>query len=205
MSTPFDHLTLLIDAAHLKQGVRAMARQIQAELAVLPPSEEAVLLIVMKGGILFGVDLLRAMESAMPVVFVSRSAPDVPPLLSPADQDLLRGRHIIVADALMDSGHSLHLLYQWLHTLDPISVRLAVLLHKTVGQAEPLPIHYLGYEVPDVRLVGYGLDEEERFRGLPALYTWWQTDANPYCGTGAEEPPTGKAAKNKKKKRNPKQ
>ncbi|MEO5364026.1 MAG: hypothetical protein H7838_10455 [Magnetococcus sp. DMHC-8] len=173
MTAPFDHLTLLIDADHLKQGVKAIARQMQVDLKGISEAEEPVLVVVLKGGVMFGVDLLRAMRRAMPVVFVPRAG-RFESSVSLADQALLRGRHLIVADALMDSGNTLRVLYQWLQTLQPLSIRLAVLLHKTVSHAEPMVIHYLGYEVPDVRLVGYGLDEEERFRSLPAVYTWWR-------------------------------
>ena len=178
MTAPFDHLTLLIDTDHLKQAVKAIAQQIQADMAMLPDAEEPVLVVVLKGGAVFGMDLLRAIRRSIPVVFISRTG-RVDIHMTPTDQALLRGRHLIVADTLMDSGDSLSLLCQWLQTLQPASIRVAVLLHKTVGHADPLVIDYLGYEVPDVRLVGYGLDEDERFRGLPNLYTWWQAPDEP--------------------------
>ncbi|MBF0400554.1 MAG: hypothetical protein HQL90_07270 [Magnetococcales bacterium] len=180
MTAPFNHLTLLIDSNHLKQGVKAIAQQIRADLADQPEEAEPVMVVVLKGGALFGVDLLRALRRPMPVVFVPRSGAyesQVPG----SDQALLRGRHLIVVDTLMDSGNTLRILYRWLETLEPASIRLAVLLHKTVDSANPLIVNYLGYEVPDVRLVGYGLDEEECFRGLPAVYTWWQAPSgNPF-------------------------
>ena len=198
MSAPFDHLTLLIDTDHLKQGVKAMAQQMQADLEAIPAAEkEPVLVVVLKGGVVFGMDLLRALRRPMPVVFVPRVG-QFSATIAEADQALLRGRHLIVADALMDSGNSLRLLYQWLETLHPLSIRLAVLLHKTVGHAEPVEVHYLGYEVPDVRLVGYGLDEEEQFRGLPALYTWWQETGAPLITPEHESAEGGKAKKGKK-------
>lgn len=171
MTTPFDHLTLLIDAEHLRQCVADMAQQIQADLSSLPPEEEPTLVVVLKGGAVFGMDLLRALNRSMPVVFIT--ARDVPSLLSPQDKALLHKRPLIIADALMDSGGSLRRLYQWLQPFQPRSIHLAVLLHKTVSHAEPLVVNYLGFEVPDVRLVGYGLDEEQCFRGLPAIYSWW--------------------------------
>lgn len=177
MTAPFDHLTRLIDTDHLKQGVKAIARQIKTDLADLPGEVEPVMVVVLKGGVVFGMDLLRALRRPMPVVFVPRSG-DFNALITPDDQALLRGRPLIVVDTLMDSGNSLREIYRWLNTFQPLSIRLAVLLHKTVASVEdPLIVHYLGYEVPDVRLVGYGLDEESCFRGLPAVYTWWQNPA----------------------------
>lgn len=174
MTAPFDHLTVLIDAEHLQQGVKAMAAQINTDLAPLSPEEEPILVVVLKGGAVFGMDLLKALRRPMPVVFIAARSVDPDFLVAQEDKALLRGHHILVADALMDSGGSLKRLHRWLQSFNPLSIRLAVLLHKTVCHAEPLVINYLGYEVPDVRLVGYGLDEEQRFRGLPAVYTWWQ-------------------------------
>lgn len=197
MTAPFNRCTLLIDTDHLKQGVKAIAQQIQADMEALPAANEPVLVVVLKGGVVFGMDLLRALRRPMPVVFAPRSG-QFAETIPETDQALLRGRHLIVADALMDSGTSLRLLYQWLETLHPLSIRLAVLLHKTVGNAEPLEIHYLGYEVPDVRLVGYGLDEEEQFRGLPAVYTWWQESGTPTIPPTEPAIDTGRPKKGRK-------
>ncbi|MEO5355182.1 MAG: hypothetical protein H7835_18495 [Magnetococcus sp. XQGC-1] len=203
MTAPFDHLTLLIDTDHLKRAVKAMAQQLRDDLAAIPDAEnEPVLVVVLKGGVVFGMDLLRAIRRPMPVVFAPRAG-QFTTTIAESDQALLRGRHLIVADTLMDSGNSLRQLYQWLATLQPLSIRLAVLLHKTVGDAEPLEIHYLGYEVPDVRLVGYGLDEEELFRGLPAIYTWWQ-DAGESVITPEHPPETREKPKKGKKDEAPK-
>jgi hypoxanthine phosphoribosyltransferase len=172
MSAPFDHLTVLIDSYHLKQGVKAIARQLRTDLDALPPEEEAVLVVVLKGGAVFGVDLLRSVQRSLPVVFIPRTH-QLNQALSEADQALLHNRHLIVVDTLMDTGTSLQALCQELQSFAPRSVRIAILLHKTVGNAEPLSIHYLGYEVPDVRIFGYGLDEDEHYRGMSAIYTWW--------------------------------
>ncbi len=195
MTVPFDHLSLLIDTGRLRRCVKAIARQIQRDFSALPEAEEPILVVVLKGGALFGMDLLRALRRPMPVVFVSRTG-DLDAAITPDDQALLRGRHLIVVDALMDSGNSLQHLHLWLQKRQPLTIRLAVLLHKTVGHAEPLVVHYLGYEVPDVRLVGYGLDEEENFRGLPAVYAWWDGIDQP-----ASPPQSASAGKQTKKKK----
>ncbi|WP_130471344.1 phosphoribosyltransferase [Candidatus Magnetaquicoccus inordinatus] len=178
MSAPFDHLTVLIDSYHLKQGVKAIARQLRADLDQLPPEEQAVLVVVLKGGAVFGIDLLRSLQRSLPVVFIQRTQ-QLNQTLSQADQNLLHNRHLIVVDTLMDTGTTLQALCQELQTFAPISVRIAILLHKTVANAEPLAIHYLGYEVPDVRLFGYGLDEDEHYRGMSAIYTWWPQTPSP--------------------------
>lgn len=200
MTAPFDHLTLLIDTDHLEQGVKAIARQIKTDLADWPVESEPVMVVILKGGAVFGMDLLRALRRPMPVVFVPRTG-DFNALVTPDDQALLHGRHLIIVDTLMDSGNSLREIYQWLENFQPTTIRLAVLLHKTVDSIpDPLIIHYLGYEVPDVRLVGYGLDENDCFRGLPALYSWWQDPAGLLSPNDAD---SSSDTLKKKKKRGP--
>lgn len=177
MNTPLNNLTVLIDAQHLQQGVSDIAGRIDAELEAKedPDSQDPILVVVLKGGVFFGVDLLKTLRRPIPLAFVHARSDGQGVVMTSDDQALLRGRELIVVDALMDTGGSLRRLCLWLQeTVHPASIRLAVLLHKTVSDPEPVRIDFLGFEVPDVRLVGYGLDEEQRFRGLPAVYTWWK-------------------------------
>ncbi|MBF0127949.1 MAG: hypothetical protein HQM02_12175 [Magnetococcales bacterium] len=175
MSDSLDHLTLLIDADRIREAVADMARRIDREvIAALPLEEEPVLVVVMKGGFLFGADLLRALSRPVPVVLVHARASDPHVMMTTEDREYLRGRRLIIVDILMDSGGSLKRLYRWLMTeCRPHSIQVAVLVHKTVTDPDPMPLDFLGYEVPDVRLVGYGMDEKQRYRGLPGIYTWW--------------------------------
>ncbi|MBF0614455.1 MAG: hypothetical protein G8237_04160 [Magnetococcales bacterium] len=175
---PLDHLTLLIDANRIREAVEEMARRMDREWILdATRDDEPVLVVVLKGGFLFGSDLLRALSRPVPVVFAHARSSDARVMMTLEDQAFIRNRHLILVDVLMDSGGSLKRLHRWLMSeCHPASIRVAVLLHKTVMDPEPLVLDYLGYEVPDVRLVGYGMDEEQRFRGLPAVYTWWTPD-----------------------------
>ncbi|MBF0438165.1 MAG: hypothetical protein HQL93_03490 [Magnetococcales bacterium] len=172
---PLDHMTLMLDANRIQEAVLDMARRIDQEvIAALSLEEEPVLVVVMKGGFLFGSDLLRALSRPIPVVFAHARSHVSQVVMTLEDQEFIRGRRLIVVDILMDSGGSLKRLCRWLmNECRPLSIQVAVLLHKTVYDSDPLPLDFLGYEVPDVRLVGYGMDENQRYRGLPAIYTWW--------------------------------
>ncbi|MBF0341184.1 MAG: hypothetical protein HQL95_09530 [Magnetococcales bacterium] len=175
---PLDHMMVMLDAERIREAVAEMARRIDQEvIAALPPEEEPVMVVVMKGAFLFGSDLLRALSKPIPVVFVHARSRDPRVVMTIEDQEFLRNRHLLLVDMLVDSGGSLKRLHRWLQSeCHPASIRVAVLLHKTVHDVDPLPLDFLGYEVPDVRLVGYGMDEDQRFRGLPAVYTWWTPD-----------------------------
>ncbi|OSM01867.1 phosphoribosyltransferase [Magnetofaba australis] len=179
-SDPLPHLKPLIDADLLAERIAELAAQIEGDIQ--QQGLDAVLAIALKGGFLFGADLLRALSAPLPVVFVMDrpDAQDEADLaLCNSDPDLIVGRDVILVDALLDSGGSAKRLLSGLRRYQPHSVRLAVLLHKTVDRAEPLPVSYLGFETPDLRLVGYGLDEDQRYRGLDAIHAWHCGDNTP--------------------------
>ncbi len=174
MRDPLNNLTVLIDAEHLQLRVAEIAQSIEEDLAETEISDgEPVLVVVLKGGLLFGTDLLRALKRPIPIAFVSGCRTEAGIHMSPGDRELIRNRHLVIADTLMDTGRSLQRLREWLADFSPKSIRLAVLLHKTVSDPEPIKVDYLGFEVPDMRLVGYGLDEDQRYRGLAAIHSWW--------------------------------
>lgn len=174
MMEKLEGMSLFIDAEHVQQGVSAIARCINEDF---PNSENEwpppVVVVVLKGGFIFGADLLKALNRPWPVVFATPRGQGQT-MMTIEDQALLRGRNLIVVDVLMDSGGSQNRLLEWLRSCEPASIRLAVLLHKTVADPAPVPVDYLGFEVPNVRLVGYGLDEEQQFRGLDAVFAWWK-------------------------------
>jgi hypoxanthine phosphoribosyltransferase len=178
-SDPLDRLNLLIDENHIHKSVKEMARRIDEDfVAKDSPNSEPIMVVVLKGGFIFAADLLTCMNRPIPVIFVTPRLPDWEALMSREDRELIKGRDLIVVDLLLDSGISQKRLCQSLAVYNPASIRLAIMLHKTVEQTEDLTIDYLGFEVPDVRLVGYGLDENQRFRGLAGVYTWWTAEAN---------------------------
>ncbi|MBF0286022.1 MAG: hypothetical protein HQL51_16355 [Magnetococcales bacterium] len=173
MNPPLDRMTLLIDPRHLAHRVEELAEQISRDMTGRHPVlRHPVLAVVLKGGFLFGADLVKALKEPAPVVFIHPGEENQSPFITPPDQRLLQGRDVVLVDILLDSGEGLRRVIEAVEALHPASLRLAVFLHRTVPEAEPLTVHYLGFEVPEMRLVGYGLAEEQRFRGLPAIYTW---------------------------------
>ncbi|MBF0590201.1 MAG: hypothetical protein HQL53_13855, partial [Magnetococcales bacterium] len=185
-SDPLDKLRLLIDAKHLSERIQELADQIVADFpADTGEGEDPVIVVVLKGGFLFGADLLKALARPVPVVFIPHRDGGHPITLSQQDLEIIHDRHLVVVDALLDTGGTMRHIIQYLEGAGTQSIRLAVLLHRSVGEDDPLPVNYLGFEVPNVRLVGYGLDEGQRFRGMPEVYTWWEpgfTDqSQPLC------------------------
>ena len=78
----------------------------------------------------------------------------------------VEGQHILVVEDIVDSGHTLNYLYNLLKSRKPASLRTCVLVRKERDSLD-VPIDYLGFDIPDVWVVGYGLDYRERYRNLP--------------------------------------
>ena len=81
----------------------------------------------------------------------------------------LRGRHIIILDDILDTGHTLAYLVRHIEGLQPASIKTAVLLRKIGRQEEALEPHYCGFEIPDEFVIGYGLDYNDEYRNLPFI------------------------------------
>ena len=128
---------------------------------------------VLNGSLIFAADLLRRIplplrldclrvasyhggtESTGTVTFHQLNLPDV------------RGRHVLVLDDILDSGRTLHAICARLRGESPASVRVGVLLRKAKVRAEELDADFVGFEIGDEFVVGYGLDYAERYRNLP--------------------------------------
>lgn len=163
----------LIDQEHLHSGIRDIAGLILRDFSNPHHFESPpVVVVTLRSGFMFATDLLKELNQPWPVLFATPRQGKVP--MVAGDDRLIQGRHILVVDALMDSGGSQKRLETWLLQREAASVRFAILLHKTVDPSALVKVDYLGFEVPDVRLVGYGLDEDHAYRGLAAVYTWWQ-------------------------------
>src|SRR6267142_1078896 len=79
----------------------------------------------------------------------------------------IEGRHVLVVEDILDTGHTLSYVFDHLRAQRPESVRLCVLLDKPARRVIPIDIDYRGFEIPDKFVVGYGLDYAERYRNLP--------------------------------------
>ena len=81
----------------------------------------------------------------------------------------MRGHHVILVEDIVDTGLTITAILAALRRLGPASLDVCALLHKHVASARPVEIRYKGFEVPDVFVVGYGMDYAERHRNLPGI------------------------------------
>lgn len=130
------------------------------------------LVCVLKGAFVFAADLIRALGDPSSVDFMAVSSYGAG--TSPGDvrivMDLERtieGRSVVIVEDIVDTGATVTRLRELLGARRPESLRLAALLSKPSRRTVPVVIDYLGFEIPDVFVVGYGLDHDERYRDLP--------------------------------------
>ena len=154
-----------------KARVQELARQIERDYA----GKEIMLISVLRGSFIFMADLVRAIELPCRVDFMAVSSYGSGTTSSgqvKINKDLsenIEGRDIIVVEDILDSGNTLSYLFQLLQARHPASIRLCTLLDKPSRRVKPIQADYVGFQVEDLFVVGYGLDYAERYRNLPYI------------------------------------
>ena len=169
MENDIDHV--LLTEAQLKQRVAEMGAQISADYV----GKEPVLVSVLRGSFIFMADLTRAISTFCRVDFMAVSSYGSGTQSSGQVNivkdltDSIEGKDVIIVEDILDSGNTLHYLMKVLEARHPASIRLATLLDKPSRRTKPVHADYVGFEVPDAFVVGYGLDYDEQYRNLPYI------------------------------------
>jgi hypoxanthine phosphoribosyltransferase len=165
-----DIATVLISAEQIQQRVRELGAQISADYS----AEDDLLLVgVLKGCAMFMVDLARAIELPLSLDFIavasygaSTESSGVVRLIKDLDVDIA-GRNLLIVEDIIDSGLTLDYLRSQLLRRNPASLRICTLLNKPDRRIADVGVDYLGFDIPNEFVVGYGLDYAERYRNLP--------------------------------------
>ncbi len=179
-----DIAQILINRSTIAQRVEQIAKQITADL-VGPQGhenfrEELTLVPILTGSIIFVADLIRHLPLRLRIRLISvTSYPGTATASKGAtiEQSLtnlpadLSGAHVLVVDDILDSGQTLRLVCDTLQKRHPASLRTCVLLRKDRPEARAFPVDYVGFDIPDDFVVGYGLDYDGYYRNLPDIVT----------------------------------
>jgi hypoxanthine phosphoribosyltransferase len=164
---------VLLSAEAIQGRIAQMAEQINHDYA----GRELLLVGVLKGAFVVMADLSRHIDLPMEFDFMAVSSygaatktSGVVRIMKDLDHEVA-GRHVLVVEDIVDSGLTLKYLLRNLSTRKPASLEVAALLWKTGVQQVDLDIRYVGFEIPPVFVVGYGLDYAEKFRNLPFVGT----------------------------------
>jgi len=169
----------LISEKDIKKRVDELAAQISLDYA---DKGELVLIGVLKGSFIFLADLSRRLSIPRHIEFIAVSSYEHGSIRSGAVRlvmDVRRsieGKHVLIVEDIVDTGHTLHYLIDMLKSRGPASVRTCTLLHKAHRTEVDVDIDYLGFTIGDEWVVGYGLDYDEKDRTLPYIGVIQPTD-----------------------------
>lgn len=169
MSQRDDILKILLTEEQLKTKCAEMGARITRDYQ----GKNLLLVTVLKGAVVYLADLMRCIDLPCAIDFMVVSSygsgtktSGVVKIVKDLDQDL-SGRDILIVEDILDSGMTLSYLKGLLQSRHPASIRIATLLDKPSRRKVDLQADYVGYEVPDEFVVGYGLDYDEQYRNLP--------------------------------------
>jgi hypoxanthine phosphoribosyltransferase len=168
---------VLVTEQQIKDRTAELAAKIAADYAELTAHNDLLLIGVLKGAVMFMTDLARALPIPVQLEFMAvssygsaTSSSGVVRILKDLDKDIA-GRHVLVVEDIVDSGLTLSWLLKNLATRNPASLEVCALLRKPDACKVDLGIRYVGFDIPNEFVVGYGLDYAERYRDLPCIAT----------------------------------
>ncbi len=160
---------ILISESEIQDRVRELGACISKDYS----GKDLLLICVLKGGVLFLSDLLRAITIPVSIDFMATSSygagtesSGVVRILKDLDVPI-EGRDVLVVEDIIDTGHTLDYLLRILDERRPASLRICTLLNKAERREVEIQVDYIGFEIPNEFVVGYGLDYGERYRNLP--------------------------------------
>lgn len=162
---------VLIDSDALQERVHQLGKQISADYS---DTKNLLLVCILKGGVMFLTDLMRHIDVPHSIDFMAISSYGQGVRESSGrvriDMDLAQDigdKHILIIEDIIDSGHTMTYILSLLETRQPASIRVCTLLSKPSRRLVPVKLDYVGFEIPDRFVFGYGLDLDEHFRNLP--------------------------------------
>lgn len=164
-------MRVLITQEQIRERVETLATEVRQEYANKPLTVVGVL----TGSLILLADLIRRVDVPLRIGLVSASSyrgETTTPGELTIDTSLLsdlRGRHVLLIDDILDSGRTLRRLVDFFQDQEVASLKTLVLLRKLGRQVEPLEPDLTGFEIPDLFVVGYGLDYNDEFRYLPYI------------------------------------
>lgn len=166
-----DIKAVLVTAQELEARVEELGKRISGDFK----GKDPLFVGVLKGSFMFMADLMRHVDIPCSVDFMAVSSYGNKSFTTGAvkiNKDLsedIENRHILLVEDILDSGITLSYLVSYLEGRRPASISIATLLDKPARRQKPVEPNYVGFEIPDAFVVGYGLDYAEKYRNLPYI------------------------------------
>jgi hypoxanthine phosphoribosyltransferase len=163
-----DHV--LVEEGAVQERVVELGREITADYE----GKDLVLICVLKGGVTFLTDLMRQIALPHEIDFLAissygvgqRSSSGAVRLIMDLKIDI-QGRDVLIIEGIVDSGRTMDYLLRTMWARKPASLRVCTLLNKPSRRECDVPLDYIGFDIPDKFVLGYGLDLDEKYRNLP--------------------------------------
>ena len=189
---------VLITEAQLARRVHQLTRQLQRDFA----GRDLVIVSLLSGTVMFLADLVRHLSLPLRLDFMGVSSygagTESGELVFTKQLRLdVRGRDVLVVDDILDTGRTMKRVVALLREHQPRRIKVCVLLEKKARRLEKVRADYVGFQIPDLFVVGYGLDYAERYRNLPFVGV---LHPEAYQTAAAEPAPPAQPARTQKKK-----
>jgi len=170
-SSELHKFELLLPQNQIAKAISELGRIISEDYR----DKEPILIGVLKGCIIFMADLVREISIPVEMEFITASSyinghtPEDKVDMYGGPDTPLAGRHILIVEGVVDSGHTVHALIGKLGKMEPASIEIVTLLDKSKCRQVEIDIKYRGFDVGDDFVIGYGLDEDQKYRNLPFI------------------------------------
>jgi hypoxanthine phosphoribosyltransferase len=165
-------LKTLISEDELRETVATLAAEIREDYR----DKDPLVVGLLKGSFVFMADLIRRLDIPMEVDFmaatsyVGRESTGELVVLKGLNESV-HNRHVLIVEDIIDTGLTLHQIYDRLSTEGPASIEICTLIDKPARRQVDVPVKYVGREIPDLFIVGYGIDFDQKYRWLPYVGT----------------------------------
>lgn len=171
-----DYREFLAEILIPEDRLQARIRELGAEISRDYADQDLLLICILRGGVLFLADLMRAIAVPHTVDFMAVSSYGAGARQSGGEVRItldlsspIEGRNVLLVEDIIDSGHTIASVLEMLATRQPASLKVCTLLDKSERREVVVPIHYRGFSIPSKFVFGYGLDLDEYYRNLPFI------------------------------------
>lgn len=164
----------LFDLNEIAKKVKSLGEKISKDYH----GEEIIVICLLRGGFVFTADLVREIQIPVIVDFMTTSSYDdgemssgIVEIINDIRADV-KGKHILIVDDIMDSGNTMKKVVEFIEKKEPKSIKVCVMLDKPSRRESDITPDYVGFTIPDVFIVGYGLNYGDYYRNIPYIFTF---------------------------------
>lgn len=167
-------LRILFDSNEIAEKVKLLGEKISKDYS----GEEIVAICLLRGGFVFTADLVRELQIPVNVDFMTTSSYDhgemssgIVEIINDIRTDV-KGKHVLIVDDIVDSGNTMKKVVEFIEKKEPKSIKICVMLDKPSRREADISPDYVGFTIPDVFIVGYGLNYGDYYRNTPYVFTF---------------------------------